>query len=216
MEKCRVSDKSYWNKFYEKKIAPVDASDFAKYTMKNFLKKGHRIVDLGCGNGRDSLFFKKEGLSVVAVDSSQSAIQILLQNNQEDNICFVCDDFTTSEIVYKQEYEYCYSRFTIHAISEQQESELIHNVYRALKQGEGIGYFFIEVRSVLDDIYGLGECVGEDEYIYEGHYRRFIRKNKLEKSLKDAGFKIISSLEECGFAKFNDSDPVVIRIIAQK
>ena len=50
---------------------------------------------------------------------------------------------------------------------------------------------FIEARSVKDTIYGLGEQVGLNEYIYNEHYRRFIVLDELINSIEKRGFKII-------------------------
>ena len=35
------------------------------------------ILELGCGQGRDTIFFASNGLDVVAIDSSQVAIDAL-------------------------------------------------------------------------------------------------------------------------------------------
>lgn len=78
------------------------------------------------------------------------------------------------------------------------------------------GFFFIEARSVNDNIYGKGDKVGEDSFFYQGHFRRFLRKRSLEKKLMDAGFRIVYSAESKGFAPFAGEDPLVIRVIAEK
>lgn len=36
----------------------------------SILKPGYRILDLGCGSGRDSKYFAKKGYDVVAADPS--------------------------------------------------------------------------------------------------------------------------------------------------
>ena len=67
-------DKSYWNNFYkavsaDKKTftevdgrvlgAPKHESPFARFCLTNLMKDVGTIVDVGCGNGRDSFFFSK-------------------------------------------------------------------------------------------------------------------------------------------------------------
>ena len=120
-------------------------------------------MELGCGNGRDSLFFEKLGLNVTAIDASRSAIKKLQEENERDNICFICDDFVCSPTIFAGQYDYCYSRFSIHAINEEQEKEVITNVHKVLKSG---GKFFIEVRSVHDEIYGKGKKWGKILYLW--------------------------------------------------
>ena len=47
---------------------------------------------------------------------------------------FVCDDFVTCKALYQVQYDYFYSRWTIHAVSEKQEWELLKNVSSAIKK----------------------------------------------------------------------------------
>ena len=205
-------DTHYWNQFYIKKPKIEMPSLFAQEIGKQ-LVTSRTILDLGCGNGRDSLYFKSLGLNVTAIDASDRAIAMLQEEYANENICFICDDFVCSSVIYAGQYDYCYSRFSLHAINEDQENDMIKNVYKVLKSG---GKFFIEVQSVNDDLYGKGECVGKNAYIYNGHYRRFVEKPVLEEKLCDVGFEIKYSSEEKGFAPFEGVDPPVIRIIAMK
>lgn len=205
-------DVGYWNVFYENTSNIEQPSLFAK-SIIGMLKKNKNLLELGCGNGRDSIYFVHNGLNVTAIDASDVAIQKLQKENIHGNVCFICDDFVCSSTIFVGQFDYCYSRFSLHAINSEQESELIGNVYWVLNEK---GKFFIEVRSVNDDIYGLGEKVSENAYIYEGHFRRFIVKTELEDKLRQTGFDIIYSEEKRGFAPFGKSDPPIIRIIACK
>lgn len=206
-------DTKYWNKFYKNKPEINYPSLFATYVEKHLIS-GKSIIELGCGNGRDSVFFALKGLNVIAIDASDLVISELNEKyKDEKKLNFICDDFVRSETLFMRQYDYCYSRFSIHAINETQEDELLNNVILALKQD---GLFFIEVRSVLDELFGKGESLGKNEYIYNGHYRRFIERAVLEEKLKKVGFKILYSAEERDFAPFEGKNPIVIRLICQK
>lgn len=171
------------------------------------------ILDLGCGNGRDSLFFYQKGMNVTAIDASSKAVDILRKENAEDNIYFICDDFVCSTTIFAGQYDYCYSRFSLHAINAEQEEEVLKNVFKVLKRG---GKFFIETRSVNDELYGKGKCVGPDSYYYNGHFRRFIRKDTLVRRLQEIGFDIIFQNEARNYAPYENMNPKIIRIVAQK
>ena len=206
-------DTEYWNKYYNMGNAPQEPSKFAKWVATQIAPE-KTFLELGCGNGRDSLFFYSDmKMNVTAVDASEKAIEELKQNTKEDNIYFICDDFVCSTTIFAGQYDYCYSRFSLHAINEQQETEVIRNVYKVLKEG---GKFFLETRSVNDEIYGKGECVGNDSYYYQGHFRRFIRKELLLKKLTEQGFKIEYEAEKRDFAPYGNSNPPIIRIVAKR
>ena len=50
---------NYWNNYYGDK-KKFRESSFARFVFKKIKKrKNLKIVDIGCGNGRDSLFFSK-------------------------------------------------------------------------------------------------------------------------------------------------------------
>lgn len=210
-------DERYWDRFYAEKEnvgeALYEPSLFARFVLQKYMSAGKMVVDLGCGNGRDSVYFAQNGLHVTGIDASQTAIE----NNQKrismDHCVFVCDDFVSVDSIYQIQYDYCYSRFTLHAIDEQQETQILIKAYDMLKEG---GYLFIEARSVHDGKYGLGQEVEKNAYIHDDHYRRFIDMPELEQKLKDLGF-VIAELEESDrFAPRQGENAVCIRAIAQK
>ena len=125
---------------------------------------------------------------------------------------FVCDDFVKCEALYQVMYESIYSRFTLHAINDKQEDELLRNIRSSLKSG---GRLYIEARTLNDDLYGKGEKVAPNSYIYNGHFRRFIDVEVLKEKLIQLEFKIISVVEGRGFSKTFESDPVLVRLIAE-
>ena len=49
----------------------ADMSDIYKRFEKN-LKPGCRILDLGCGSGRDSKYFLDKGYDVISLDASEA------------------------------------------------------------------------------------------------------------------------------------------------
>ena len=71
----------------------MDPSPFARYAA-TLVEPGRTLVDLGCGNGRDALYFASLGLSVIAIDLSDTAIQTLRERGG-DNPRFLCGDLST-------------------------------------------------------------------------------------------------------------------------
>ena len=208
-----MNDVAYWNSYYNENPPENNPSNFARSILV-YLQHGKYLVDLGCGNGRDTLFFSENGLNVLGVDRSQVAIDALKKITVTlENVDFLCADFIDNPLIYNRTYDYFYSRFTIHSINESEQHILLSNVYNNLKYG---GLFFIEVRGIHDDIYGKGEPAGRNAFIYDNHFRRFIVNDEIKDALVNIGFEIVYNEESRGFAKYGNEDPLIIRIIARK
>lgn len=210
-------DEDYWNKYYAKgkELSEIkeEPSLFANDMLQRYMECGKNLVELGCGNGRDSLYFANNGLNVTGIDASQTAIDKLRENHSMDHCVFICDDFVSAESIYQIQYDYCYSRFTLHAINERQETQILKKAYDMLKEN---GYLFIEARSIKDKKYGVGQAVERNAFICDGHYRRFIDLSELLLKLKDIGFTIIENAESDQFAPLKGDNAVCIRVVAQK
>lgn len=210
-----IDNTAYWDSYYTRTDnAPDEASSFAQYILK-YTRSGQKLIDLGCGNGRDSIYFLKNGLAVTGVDMSMTAVKNLREAYRGvKNARFICGDFITSRTLYQEQFDICYSRFTLHAISSKQEDEVLKNIKDALNIG---GYLFVEARTVHDEIYGKGDMCGKNEFIYDNHYRRFIDLDEFKNKLLSLGcFEIVELTEGSGVARYKDSDPTVMRCIARK
>lgn len=206
--------KEYWNRFYvANKEENQEPSLFAVYVLTNFLKKGDRLIELGCGNGRDAVYMARHGINVVAVDQCDEGVLNLMKNRIIESLSFDNADFTC--LPDGLLYDHVYSRFTMHSISSEQEKGVIQWAYRNLKPG---GYFFIEARGEKNEIYKLGTPVSNEvnAYIYENHYRRFLNNDLFVKSLKDVGFTIVYNEEKKDFAPYKGSNETFIRLICRK
>ena len=202
-------NKNYWDRYYSKTNGIETPSTFASY-VSDLMKKGESILELGCGNGRDSFYFAKKGFHVFAIDQSKIVINRIKKKNI--NPKFICKDIQKLEKNFKFKINHCYARFFLHALNENEENKVIESVANLLPKN---GLFFSENRSVKSDLYGKGDVISEDIFRTD-HKRRFIRKNNLSQKLEDNGFKITKLVEKKGLAMHQDDDPVVIRICAKK
>jgi len=70
-----------WDTFYSEREKPVpffvNAPDenLVQYFKNNLLSPGGRVLELGCGPGRNAIYFAKQGYEVDAVDLSKEALQ---------------------------------------------------------------------------------------------------------------------------------------------
>ena len=124
-----MNNKEYWDSFYNN-FDINEPTTFAKFCMK-YIGQGENIIDIGCGNGRDSYFFAKNKIKVTGIDMS-------IEPKNKKNVIFLKNDFKH----YKHFSEKVYGRFFLHSISEQD----IHVLFRMAK-----GMVMLEFRD-KDDI----------------------------------------------------------------
>ncbi|WP_096029354.1 class I SAM-dependent methyltransferase [Campylobacter lanienae] len=207
-----LKDSLYWDEFYKSEHREITKPTlFANFIYENYIKDQNiaNLIEFGCGNGRDSLYFAKNNLSVTAIDSSHIAINALKKQNSD--IRWINADFTISLDI-RDKFDICYSRFTLHAIDDTGQNGLIENIKSLLKPN---GLFVIEARSINDGKFGLGQKVGKNAFIFDNHYRRFIDPNELKIALSNSGFNIIYIDESGEFAPIKDENCVCIRVVAR-
>ena len=201
----------YWDEYYKKDAAPSFPSPFAGY-VANKLRTKQNILEIGCGNGRDSKFFSSKGHHVTGLDRSGKAIELCKSLYSNEPLEFFFGEVTDIVKTNNKKYDLIYSRFVIHAMSMDEELEMLKTSYQLLNEN---GQFFIECRSINDPLSNTGEILSHTERI-EGHYRRFIILEELKQRLIQVGFEIIEAIESNGLANLEEEDPVVIRVKAIK
>ena len=58
---------------------------FLEYLPKPHLVNQQKILDVGCGSGRDSVFFANQGFDVTAIDGSQNLIDLAKETDNRVN-----------------------------------------------------------------------------------------------------------------------------------
>jgi len=66
-------------------------------TFLRYIPKGGKILDLGCGSGRDSKIFKDAGFKVVAVDGSKELCKKASKFIGQKVICSTFQEYTPQE-----------------------------------------------------------------------------------------------------------------------
>ena len=209
----RDSIKEYWNGYYSKSLAPSESSTFANFCKKEYIKDNKLILEIGCGNGRDSFFFAKTN-QLISIDSSET---VILKNIQYaaakgiDGIDFKSGFFGDPHLIIDDCVDYVYSRFVLHAMDEDFENSVIATSSKILKPG---GLFLAEFRTTKDPLSKAGISIGDNEKITD-HYRRFIDASTIVSKLDLAGFEVLYSVESDGLAVYKDDNPVVARVVAR-
>lgn len=204
---------SHWEEYYRQDAAPKSPSSFAIFTSELLKQKMNmKIIDVGCGNGRDSIFFSRCGHLVTALDSSKSAISYCRRNHGDNIREYYLGTIKEYKDAMNNLFDVVYSRFCIHAMTPVEEDEFLSSSYELLKTG---GKLFIECRSINDGLSKKGEILSPNERIL-GHYRRFIVLEELIGKIEKLGLSSEYSIESAGLAVHKEDDPVVIRVVAKK
>lgn len=202
--------KYYWDNFYRKKNSPTKETAFAKFLLKKIKKINLKIFDIGCGNGRDTIFFNKNGLHCIGLDKSSEVIKKNKIKYRKYSDRFLKKNFCNFFQTEIKEPFIVYSRFTWHSINYNDEKRLL----KCIKENKKLKFLLVEARTIKDEIYGKGRMLGKHEYMTT-HYRRFIEPKVLKKKLSKF-LKIIYFKESKNLAKFKNENPCVIRIIAKR
>ena len=205
-------DKQYWNRFYNKESLSKDlskCSSFALFCQKKIFKEPRTIAELGCGNGRDALYFAKRGHSVLALD--QCVDKKVIDKKKHKNLEYLEEDFVAYK--FNQDIDVFYSRFTIHSITKEDQDKLLPNIYKSLSPK---GLLCIEVRTTKDTKFGVGERIAENTYASDEHKRRFVDSNVFVHEVLAIGFKVCYFIEQNNLSIHKDDNPVLMRIILEK
>ncbi|HPR32973.1 MAG TPA: class I SAM-dependent methyltransferase [Prolixibacteraceae bacterium] len=207
-------NKKYWELYYQKLNIDQKPSFFSEFIYDSFCENVHSLIELGCGNGRDAVFFANKNIEVLAIDQCEKEMNFLADKYcYLKNIKFQIGDFTN--LSDNQKYDIVYSRFTLHAITKIEETRTLQWACRNLNVN---GKLCIEARGLKNEIFGKGQPVhGEiHAYIYNDHYRRFIDFEDLHKELISLGMSIEYAQESKGFAPYLEEDQIFIRMVASR
>ena len=165
---------------------------------------GSFVLDLGCGQGRDSVFLAKKNFKIIAVDSAQTGIDDLyksIDENNLDNIQAICQKVEDFEIE-KDKYSIINARNVFQFLDKNDVLKIITNIKSNLKPD---GFVVINGFTISEPLFKKGNG--------------FFDPNELSKLFSD--FKIIFYQEiiEDDLGHPGGEEPHqhhVVRLIAQK
>ncbi|CUR54440.1 hypothetical protein NOCA2170012 [metagenome] len=209
-------NKAYWANFYARN-AYTSGSTFFEFINARDDTPG-TIIDIGCGDGRDSCAFATAGRSALGLDQSSVGIehatahaaQLDLSDTCRFLVCDVSDVDDLGKALdegVKAAHEplMFYLRFFLHAIPEEVQDGLLAAIDAHARPGD---YFAAEFRTDKDEA---------NKHVHTRHYRRF--QNAVEFSARlsgDLGFEILHEEEGTGLSPYKDEDPVLYRVVARR
>ena len=145
---------------------PVATEAFVDFIQGFNLPEGSRAVDMGCGEGMDSIFLAKMGFNVTAIDASRSAIKRARKWAKREKLAI---DFLVADFAYLPIRDGIYNLSINIAclqmiIDQNSRDRHLREAFRVLKRG---GIYFscnlrFDVSMSIEDFYKkLGKTPGD-------------------------------------------------------
>lgn len=204
----------YWTDFYSADTA-IDVlqppSQFAAFVAQE-IARDSVLFDVGCGSGRDSLFFAALGFKVIAIDRSDRAIEaVRLKASTQglQNLQAIVGDIS-GPVLGKAlnsldgRSACIYARFFLHAITENEQTAFFDTLSERLTTGQVAAF---EFRTTADQFL--------DKHA-PPHFRRYQPAQNVSGLMQERGFERLYTIEGQGFAKYQSEDAIVARCVFRK
>lgn len=172
------------------------ASAPAERAAELFAQAGARdVLELGAGQGRDSLFFARRGFNVQALDFADSGVQAIRAKAREarleDFLCASSHDCREPLLFAADSFDACFSHMLFcMALTTAQLVALSAEVLRVLRPG---GIHVYTVRSTADPDCGAGVACGDGLYESNGFIVHFFNRELVERLAQ--GFELVEVAE---------------------
>ena len=184
---------NYWNTLYgEKNYFGEGPTKLAKLAEKLFKKKHpQKILEIGCGQGRDAIYFSQLGFDVSAFDLSSNAIQsiISVKENMNLNKLNVFEHNVVNSLAFPDEYfDFVYSNLALQFFELEILSKILKNISKVMQKNSS---FLLSTKKEGDKYYKTGKKISDIAYEYNGITRYYHPIDDL-KSVLLQQFKIVN------------------------
>ncbi|MFT5697680.1 MAG: SAM-dependent methyltransferase [Desulforhopalus sp.] len=193
--------KKHWDEVFAKNLAffGEKPSTFAQCSLEHFQKENvQSILELGCGQGRDTFFFAQNGFDVTALDFSETAVLSIKEKIKSTDFASRVHPQTYNvkeSLPFPDEsFDVCFSHMLLcMELSTAEISFVLRETHRILKPG---GVAVYSVRNNFDKHYRAGTHLSEDIYEIGGFVIHFFTEEKVKKLAKGYDILGINRIEE--------------------
>lgn len=180
--------KEVWEMEYQLKTIP---SSFKKVpsdvlpAFVEFLKKkditAGKVLDIGCGTGRNSLYLAKLGFEVYGIDISSSALKefkrLAEENNLQNKVHIILSSVTKRQYLPDIFFDISIDVSTFfHLITEKERLDYLDEISRLLKTGS----YLMEVQFLKDDEYYKSMLVDDNIFLDKNNGTKGVLYSKNE------------------------------------
>jgi SAM-dependent methyltransferase len=184
----RIPDqRQIWDDWHKSHInaSPSSQADSLVQTFLTEIQpppEGQRVLEVGCGQGREAISLANAGLSVSALDLSPLAIDMARANatSVRTPIDFLQHDLAASLPYPSDEFSGIFAHLSLQYFDDVTTREIFDELARVSTKG---AVLLFTVRSVFDHFYGQGDRVDDKLFCYEGHLRGFFDDDYFRETL---------------------------------
>jgi SAM-dependent methyltransferase len=202
----------FWNKVYksDSSFFGEEPSNFAIRCF-NHMKENNtkKLLELGAGHGRDTIFFASNGIEVDALDYSATAIEILDKMTKEKRLPIKTQIFNVNNSLPLPDnyFDAVYSHMLLNMRFSLHELHFIFSEIRRVLKSKGLNFF--SVRNNNDKSYPKGIRVDKGIYNVNGFQVRFFTKEEIRDLTKQEDFEMLWIEQE-------EEDPVTLFLVSTR
>jgi len=206
MKKKLNAQREHWESTFSETadMFGVEPSEPARIAAELFKKEGKkRILELGGGQGRDTLFFASNGFQVDVLDYSEQSVTTITEKARQLGLSGLVTarwhDIREPLPFEDETFDASYSHMLYCMALTSAELEGLTNEVRRVLRPDGLNIY--TVRHTGDSHYGAGNHRGEDLYEVGGFIIHFFSRQKIEQLAKGYELVSIDEFEEGGLPR---------------
>lgn len=160
------------------------SSSLAKLAEPKFPRHS-KILELGCGVGRDAVMFEKKGHSVTATDISKVVVMQNEAKFADSSVEFVVLDMQKPLPYSSETFDVVFANLSLHYYTDRKTREILKEITRVLKNG---GLLVFACKSVDDFHYGSGKEIEKDVFVSASGHVRHLFSIPYAKQLLEGNF----------------------------
>jgi ubiquinone/menaquinone biosynthesis C-methylase UbiE len=170
------------------KIAPkFSSTHFEHFWVEEFkiyqkLIDGNKVLDIGCGAGRDAAVFVENDFDYTGIDASEGMLKVAAERVPKG--AFKQMDFYDLEFS-EGEFDGFWAAASFLHVPKEDAGKVVQEAKRILKPG-GVGFISVKEKTEMDE--GLIE---EDKYGGISRYFAFYTQEEFKKILEENGLEIV-------------------------
>lgn len=183
---------NYWNALYSKQnYFGEGPTKLAKIAEKLFQESNsQKILEVGCGQGRDAIYFSQLGFNVHAFDISANAIKSLSSVKERMNLnkLNVFEHNVLEPLDFPEEYfDFIYSNLALQFFDLKNLSKILKNISNVMKKNSS---FLLSTKKEGDKYHKAGKKINDNAFENKGITRYFYPIDDL-KSILSEQFHIV-------------------------